>query len=147
MKPKKVDTVSSQLNPEELQLIDFFAGLRRNSIESIEAAARQLIGLVTTLLGLFFGVLAFKDQPTYLANTEIKVVGLLAAVGYIFTLFAALNVVMPRKLEIPQYDLTAMRELLESLFDHKSTFLRTAQLNFAFATLALLVLILMLLYR
>lgn len=147
MKSKKDDVISSQLNPEELQLIDFFANLRKNSIESIEAAARQLIGLVTTLLGLFFGVLAFKDQPTYLAHMEVKIVGLLAAVGYIFTLFAALTVVMPRKLEIPQYDLTAMRELLESLFNLKGAFLRTAQLSFAFATLALLVLILLLLYR
>ncbi len=147
MSEKKNNTTTSPLSAEDKALIDFFAGLRRNSLDTLEAAARQLIGLVTTLLGLFFGVLAFKDEPAYLNTLTIQVIGTLSALGYLVTLFTALAVVLPRELNIPQYDLTAMRELLADLYKHKSRYLNMAQFSFAFGTLALFALILALLYR
>lgn len=147
MREKKDNTSASPLSAEDKALIDFFAGLRRNSLDTLEAAARQLIGLVTTLLGLFFGVLAFKDEPAYLATLTVQVIGTLSALGYIVTLFTALAVVLPRHLDIPQYDLTAMRELLSDLYKHKSRYLSIAQFSFALGTLALFALIIALLYH
>lgn len=144
---EKNEAASSPLTAEDRQLIEFFAGVRRSSLEALEAGARQLIGLVTTLLGLFFGVLAFKDEPAYLASPMIKMIGTFSAMGYIAALFTALAVVLPRELNVPRYDLTAMRELLGDLYKHKSRFLSLSQACFAFGTLALLALILSLLYR
>ncbi|MGB9872892.1 MAG: hypothetical protein ACPLYD_14700, partial [Anaerolineae bacterium] len=112
-----------------------------------EGAARQLITLVTTLLGLFFGVLAFKDNPAYLALPAVRVLGGLSAGLYVLALFLALDVVMPRRLEVPLADLTRMRQLLRGLFDRKSRSLLWAQVAFALGTLTLLTLILLLLRR
>lgn len=136
---------SAPLSPADERLMAYFQDLEQKSLDTLEGAARQLITLVTTLLGLFFGVLAFKDNPPYLACPVVRVLGGLAAGFYVLTLFLALNVVMPRRLEVPLSNLTAMRQLLRALFDRKSRSLFWAQIAFALGTLALLALILLLL--
>ncbi|MBC7226887.1 MAG: hypothetical protein H5T61_06600 [Thermoflexales bacterium] len=92
---------SAPLTPADERLIAYFQDLEQKSLDTLEGAARQLITLVTTLLGLFFGVLAFKDHPTYLALPAVRILGGLAAGFYVLTLFLALDVVMPRRLEVP----------------------------------------------
>ncbi|MCS7178595.1 MAG: hypothetical protein RML46_12855 [Anaerolineae bacterium] len=138
---------SVPLSPADERLMAYFRDLEQKSLDTLEGAARQLITLVTTLLGLFFGVLAFKDSPTYLALPAVRVLGGLAAGFYVLTLFLALNVVMPRRLDVPLSSLTGMRRLLQALFDRKSRSLFWAQAAFALGTLALLALILLLLAR
>lgn len=136
---------SAPLSPADEQLVAFFRDLEQKSLDTLESAARQLITLVTTLLGLFFGVLAFKDNPRYLQIPAVRALGGLAAGFYVLALFLALDVVMPRRLEVPLASLTQMRQLLRALFDRKSRSLRWAQIAFALGTLALLALILLLL--
>lgn len=136
---------SVALSPADERLIAYFRDLEQKSLDTLEGAARQLITLVTTLLGLFFGVLAFKDDPRYLALPAVRILGGLSAGFYALTLFLALNVVMPRRLDVPTANLTAMRRLLRALFDRKSRSLQWAQVAFALGTLALLALILLLL--
>ncbi len=138
---------SAPLSPADERLVGYFRDLEQKSLETLEGAARQLITLVTTLLGLFFGVLAFKDNPAYLALPAVRVLGGLSAGLYVLALFLALDVVMPRRLEVPIADLTRMRRLLRGLFDRKSRSLLWAQVAFALGTLALLALILLLLGR
>jgi len=97
------------------------------------------------ILGLFFGVLAFKDNPRYLACPAVRILGGLAAGLYVLALFLALDVVMPRRMEVPLANLTRMQRLLHGLFDRKSRSLQWAQVAFALGTLCLLAVILILL--
>jgi len=136
---------SAPLSPADEQLVAYFQGLEQKSLDMLESAARQLITLVTTLLGLFFGVLAFKDNPRYLACPAVCILGSLAAGFYVLTLFLALDVVIPRRLEVSLANLTRMRRLLHGLFDRKSRSLQWAQVAFALGTLCLLAVILILL--
>ncbi len=143
----EIPVPSAPLSPADENLLEYFQDLERASLKTLEEAARQLITLVTALLGLFFGVMAFRDAPAYLASTAVQALGAAAVVFYVLTLFLALDVVMPRRFERPAADLTAMRAVLQRLFARKSRSLRGAQLAFALATLFLLALILALLFR
>jgi hypothetical protein len=135
------------LSSADQELLSYFANLRRASLETLENAARQLITLVTTLLGLFFGVLAFKDDPAYRQWLPFQVTGGISIFAYTLCLFFALRVVLPRPLDVPEHDLTRLRALLRDLFEHKSGNLRRAQRLFGFATLCLLALTLFLLFK
>ena len=147
MSANKVYAVSEPLSKADEDLIAYFKDLEQKSLESIESAARQIISLVTTLLGLFFGILAFKDNPSYLAIEAVKICGILSAGLYIMALFFALDVVMPRRIDIPSADLAAMQQLLISLFNRKNRALLFAQITFGAGTLFLLFVILLLLLR
>ncbi len=138
---------SAPLSQADENLLEYFQDLERASLNTLEEAARQLITLVTALLGLFFGVMAFRDTPAYLTHPAVRALGTAAAAFYVLTLFLALDVVTPRRLERPAADLTAMRALLHRLFTRKSRSLRGAQVAFALATLCLLALTLVLLFR
>lgn len=136
------------LSKEDEELLAYFTNIKRNSLETLENAARQLIGLVTTLLGVFFGVLALRGGSSAgQVAWEVKIFGALALVGYFAALWFALEVVMPRALEVPANNLSAMRKLLLELFERKSGSLRWAQTCFAAATLALLTVTLLLLIK
>lgn len=143
----KVYAEAEPLSKADEDLLDYFKNLEKNSLDTIESAARQIISLVTTLLGLFFGVLAFKDNPTYLAMDAIRYAGAFSAGMYIAALFFALDVVMPRRLDVPSADLGAMKELLLNLFDRKNRSLLWAQIAFGIGTVCLFLLILILLFR
>lgn len=133
---------------EEEELLSFFASIKKDSLQTLEEAARQLIGLVTTLLGVFFGVLAISgDSSATLVSTDVKIVGAISLVAYMLALWFALEVVMPRRLEVPAQNLTAMRSLLAELFERKSSSLFRAQTSFTVATLALMTVTMLLLIK
>lgn len=135
------------LTPQDQDLLTFFHGLERNSLESLEAAARQIITLVTTLAGVFFGILAFKDTPTYLSAGEVKVLGTLTLGALLVALLFALDVVMPRRFDLRRDDLTEMHAILHSLFQTKSRSLTFAQWAFGAGLVFWLLLTLVLLFR
>ncbi|MGQ9468085.1 MAG: hypothetical protein ACUVXE_10885 [Anaerolineae bacterium] len=141
----EITAEASPLSEADQGLLTYFKDLEKTSLETIDKAARQVITLVTTLLGLFFGVLAFGDAPAYLTHPGIRALGALTTVLYVAALFLALDVVTPRRVDLPTADLTAMRALLHRLLDRKSRSLLAAQVAFALATLCLLGLILALL--
>lgn len=145
--PKKAYVESVPLAKADEDLLEYFKNLERNSLDAFEGAGRQLISLTTTLLGLFFGVLAFKDAPSYLACASVRITAALTVVTYIVALFCALAVVVPRRFEIPASDLSAMRAVLSMLFRRKSRALFWAQVTFALGTLLLIAVILQLLFR
>lgn len=141
----EITAEASPLSEADLSLLAYFKDLERASLETVEKAARQLITLVTSLLGLFFGVLAFGEAPAYLTSPTLRLLAASVAALYVLTLFLALHVVMPQRIDLPTADLTAMRAILHRLLDRKSRSLLAAQVAFALATLGLLGLILMLL--
>jgi hypothetical protein len=144
---QNITATSAPLDKDDEQLITFFEELKRNSLDTLEAAARQIIGLVTTLLGLFFGILAFKDNPEFLQHASVRLCGAFSAVGFVAALFLALNVVMPRAWQVPEYNLTKMRKFLRCLLRRKSASLKLAQIAFGAGTLFMLGIILILLWE
>jgi hypothetical protein len=52
------------LEADDEALIVLFQELEKESLDTLDAAGRQVITLTTTLLGLFFGVLALSDAPS-----------------------------------------------------------------------------------
>lgn len=120
-KPPKDEIVaaSSALSESDERLEKLFDKMESGSLETLENAARQIITLSTALLGAFFGLLAFKDAPTYLGFVEIKVIGATALTAFLFSLFLALRAVSPKRYEFPQASLTAKRKALNEMLERK----------------------------
>lgn len=118
-KDKIIVVTSSNLSLSDERLEKLFDELESNSLETLESAARQIITLSTALLGAFFGLLAFKDAPSYLAFVEIKVIGAMALTAFLLSLFLALRAVSPRHYEFPQASLTAKRKALNEMLKLK----------------------------
>lgn len=139
---------SAPLSAEDERLEKLFDELEGDSIESLEDAARQIITLSTALLGAFFGLLAFKDAPAYLRFTEVKVIGALALVSFLASLFFALTAVSPKRYVFPRANLTAKRAALENMLTRKHEAVRLASWVFGFgATMMLLAALDILIFR
>lgn len=120
------------------RLYDWFQDVEKETIKTFEDAARQLIGLITALLGLFFGVLAFGDNPTFLSFPIIKILGVLSSCALMGALFAALYVIYPQKIDIPLSNLTRMRQIRKEIYDRKNRNLKISLIIFAFGVVCLL---------
>lgn len=145
MNARDKDVDVAELSDSDKRLLALFDKLEAGSLDTLEAAARQIITLVTGLLGLFFGVLAFKDAPDYLAFGEVKALAALALGGLLTALFFALDVVTPRGYH-PQ-DLTDMRSMLQEMLERKRKSLSWAIWVFGGAALMLLAVTLDILFR
>ena len=141
-----VSVEAGPLDEADKELHEFFQNVQKDSLKTLEEAARQMIGLSTTLLGLYFGVLAFQDVPGFWGETGIKLLGAFSAGAFLAGLFFALDVIMPREIAIPTADLTRMRALLEKLYKRKSRSLQWAQYAFGCGALYLLGMIIWLLF-
>ena len=107
--------------------------------DNLEAAARQIIGLVTGLLGVLFGVLAVASDPlpAYLSSPGIRGAGVASVVLLLLGLVTALIVVLPSRITVssakPEDQAAAFNQLLQ----HKSRALRVAVIAFALGLIAL----------
>ncbi|MBI5823067.1 MAG: hypothetical protein HZB18_03500 [Chloroflexi bacterium] len=121
-KPTQDDEIfveSTPLSPEDERLDKLFDEMEQNSLKTLEDAARQIITLSTALLGAFFGLMAFKDAPTYLKFFEIKLIGALALICFMAALYFALQAVSPKRYEYPRASLTGKRRILEEMLTKK----------------------------
>lgn len=134
-----------ELTEADRHLLEFIRKLEDKSLESLESAAKQIITLVTSLLGLFLGILAFKDDPAYLAHWDVKLLGGAALLAFLVTLSFALAVVLPREHRVS--DLNSMRIALTSMLGRKRDNLRAAMLLFGSAVLLTFLLALDILLR
>ncbi len=129
---------SAPLSAQDERLEGLFDEMEKNSLETLEEAARQIITLSTTLLGAFFGLLALKDAPAYLGFPEIKGIGAGALLCFFLALFFALTVVSPQRYDFPPASLTYKRRLLDEMLTHKHRFLRLAAGAFGLGALLML---------
>lgn len=134
-----------ELTDADRHLLEFVRKLEGNSLEQLESAAKQLITLVTSLLGLFLGILAFKDAPTYLAYWDVKLLAGLALLAFLLTLFFALAAVLPREYRVA--DLNSMRLALITMLRRKRNALRAATLAFGISVTLIFLLALDILLR
>jgi hypothetical protein len=138
---------STPLSPEDERLDKLFDEMEAGSLKTLEDAARQLITLSTTLLGAFFGLMAFKDAPSYLGFFEIKVIGTLALVSFMAALYFALQAVSPKRYTFSHANLTAKRKILEEMLAHKHGMVNRASWIFGFGAFLMLVAALDILFR
>ncbi|MBV6433324.1 MAG: hypothetical protein IANPNBLG_03502 [Bryobacteraceae bacterium] len=129
---------SSPLSAQDERLEKLFDDMETGSLKTLEDAARQIITLSTALLGAFFGLLAFKDAPAYLAFLEIKIVGTGALLAFLISLFCALTAVSPKRYNFPQASLTAKRMALDEMLNCKHSAVTWASWIFGLGALLML---------
>jgi hypothetical protein len=139
-KPKDDEILvpSSPLSAQDERLDKLFDEMEQGSLKTLEDAARQIITLSTALLGAFFGLLALKDAPDYLAFIEIKIIGALALLAFFIALFFALVAVSPKRYDFPRASLTAKRDILNEMLARKHKFVGLASWAFAIGALLML---------
>lgn len=126
-------------SPTEKSLREWFAAQRLESPKAIEEAARLLIGLVTGLLGALFGVLTVSAEklPPYLSLPLVRWAGVAAVVLWLFSLLAALGVLLPRRWRsapgLPQ----TQEQTLANLLAHKANWLTASVCLFGAAVILL----------
>ena len=135
----KISSSMSLLSAEDERLEKLFDEMEQGSLKTLEDAARQIITLSTTLLGAFFGLLAFKDAPQYLGFFEVKAIGALALISFMAALTFALQAVSPKRYDFPRASLTAKRKILKEMTALKHASVNRAAWVFGFGALLMLV--------
>jgi hypothetical protein len=135
----EIIVTSAILSDSDERLEKLFDELESGSLETLENAARQIITLATALLGAFFGLLAFKDAPTYLGFIDVKVIGAMALTAFLFSLFLALRAISPRRYAFSQASLTAKRQALNQMLKRKQDSLEWASWLFGAGAFFMLV--------
>ena len=102
------------------------------SPNALQAAARTIVGLVTTLIGLLLGVLAVSDDPlpAYFWLPGVRPLGVAAVMVLLAALCAALIVILPRRWSVALYQPDEQAALFHSLLARKSRWLTGAAIAF-----------------
>ena len=125
--------------PDEAALGRWFAKQALASPDTLEAAARLLISLVTGLLTILFGVLAVaKDPlPAYLGAWGLRLLGVACVGALLVALLAALYVVLPQRLEADAARPDTQAQVFEALLRRKAGWLRAAVIAFGLGIVCL----------
>jgi hypothetical protein len=122
---------------EARELREWFEAQTKQNLERLEEGAKTIIQLVSGLYGVLFAVLALNDQPAYLQQQGVPLMGTVSLVAFFAALVSAVAVVLPRRIPYQQDHLTAMHRAYQRLLAHKSGWLRGALLLFVVGTAAL----------
>ena len=125
--------------PEERTLRRRFAEQALASPDTLEAAARAILGLVTALLTVLFGVLAVASDPlpSYLRLPLVRGLGVGAVGALLVALVASLGVVLPRRIKIASARPDRQAEAFRDLVARKSRWLTVAVIAFGLGLVAL----------
>jgi len=126
-------------NPEEKRLREWFEAQALTSPQTLEEAARLLIGLVTGLLGALFGVLTISAQnlPAYIHLSLVRVCGVAGVILWLAALLAGLVVVLPRQWQSAPGRPDSQSKTFQAILGRKSLWLTVSVVAFGLATLAL----------
>ena len=125
--------------PAEAEMRHWFAGQALASPDTLEAAARLIVSLVTGLLTLLFGVLAVAGDPlpAYLGYGLVRALGVVCVVALLAALGAALAVILPRRLEADPARPQTQADAFAGLLARKAGWLRGAVVAFGLGVAAL----------
>ena len=119
-------------SPEHLFWRQALQDLRKNSLQRVEDAARQLIAVITVLSGLYFGAITFGQIPkNYALNFGAKYLPLpllfvVPLALWALSVLCASLVLFPRPIEISPYDADAIEEAVLAALAHKYRLLKWA---------------------
>jgi hypothetical protein len=118
--------------PTEAALAEWFAKQSLASLDTLEAAARTILGLVTALIGALFGVLTVASDklPAYLGYVTVRVLGVVSVVGLMTALIGALGVLLPSEVQVSSHRPDEQAQAFEKLCEHKSRWLKAAVIAF-----------------
>lgn len=118
--------------PAEAELRKWFAQQVTASPANLEEAARQIIGLVTALLGVLFGVVALTEDklPAYLQLPVVRWLSVAAVALWLLALLAALGVVLPRRWTANPAQPASQAEAFDQILRLKSAALTAAAITF-----------------
>lgn len=118
--------------PAEKALYEWLQQQSLASPDTLDQAARLIIGLVTGLLGALFGVLAVASNPLpkFLSDPRVRALGILDVVFLLFALIAALAVVLPRRWTFSPTQPASEMAVLEKILNRKASALLVATLAF-----------------
>ena len=144
----EIDFVQRPETGREAALREWMVKQELASVDNLEAAARQIIQLVTAFYSVIFGVLALSDAAPASALLAPLAVALGAGstLALLVALIAALIVVMPRKGSAPAARPDEERRLFNELLARKSTSLDLAIWAFGVGLVLFAALILALLW-
>ena len=134
--------------PAEKAMYEWFQKQSLASPDTLEEAARLIIGLVTGLLGALFGVLtvASNPLPDYLHNPIVRALGAVGVMLFLFALVASLVVVYPRRWSfnpaMPASEIATFGKIL----NRKASALVVATLAFGAGIVALAVILVVVLF-
>lgn len=129
---------------EHKRLVTLFAEMESKQLDFLEQAGKSLIERVATLLAVLFAVIAFGNNfpPKYLVgNTWAKVVIFVVLGCYLLAMGFGMLTIQPRSYQLYRENVTRMRSELEHILSWKKTWLWVAGVLFAFGTVGLAVLI------
>lgn len=131
--------------PQEKAMYEWFAEQRFKSADNLEAAARQIITLCTSLLGLLLGLLALAGStvPAYMQWSGVRWLGGIGVVLLLLALLAGLGVVVPWRMSLNLQDGQALNEAWQKLLARKSQKLWVALIAFASGMVCLTLLIIL----
>ncbi len=127
------------LTPEEERWDEWFATQELRSPDNLEAVARQLLGLITGLLGLLLAVLALSESPlpAYLDHPVVPWLGGLGIVFMLVALLFAMGVLWPRRLIVSPHKLQEEKAAFWAMVERKAQLLRIALGAFVWGVLLL----------
>ncbi len=127
------------LTPEEERWDEWFATQELHSPDNLEAVARQLLGLITGLLGLLLAVLALSESPlpTYLSHPVVPWLGGLGIILLLVALLFAMGVLWPSRLVVSPHKLQEEKAAFRAMVGRKGQLLRIALGAFVWGVLLL----------
>ena len=125
--------------PEVDELAKWFAQQHLKSPDTLDAAARQIITLVTTLLALLFTVLTVASQPLppYFQLRAVISLGVLSVIFLLAALLMALLTLRPQRIQVSGHKPEDQRDAFAALVERKAGLLTAAHAFFFCGLLAL----------
>lgn len=125
--------------PQEEALADWFTQQHFKSPDTLDAAARQIVTLVTALLGLLFTILsvAADPLPTFMQWPLVLGLGALTVILLLLALLLALCVLRPSRVQVSSHKLEEQRQAFTHLVERKAGRLTAAYVFFFSGLLAL----------
>ena len=135
------------LTDEEKEQSKWFAEQRRGSVDTLDNAAKLIVGLISGMLTLLFGILALSSEPGklpfYITFAWVRWVAMLGVVGLLISLGTGLAAIMPRKWEInpnqPRTEAAAFSEMLQTKSNYLTWCIRSFGAGMALIGLVLIV--------
>jgi hypothetical protein len=120
------------LDARDEMLQTWFTEQAQKSPDNLEAAARQILTLCTSLLTLLFAALAVAGDPLpgYLRYLSVRLLGILAVLGFLIALAAALAVIYPFPWQVNKRNLSQLEARFEQIVGRKSAALKVAVFAF-----------------
>jgi hypothetical protein len=124
---------------QQAALYAWFAEQATKSVDNLEQAARQIITLCTTLLGLLLGLLALAEDPlpAHMHWSGVQWLGGLGVAALLLALGGALYAIIPRRIPVNLNDPKDLQNEFDALLARKSRGLQVAVAGFGSAMFCL----------